>query len=78
VTTPLAELLERSVVQREWALKLVADLTDEQLAARPTPTAHSIGWTLWHVAPRGRQLPARPHRPIDLEGRRLRGEVGTS
>jgi hypothetical protein len=50
VTTPLAELLKRSLVQREWALKLVAGLTDAQLAARPTPTAHSIGWTLWHVA----------------------------
>jgi DinB family protein len=28
----------------------VADLTDAQLGARPTPTAHSIGWTLWHIA----------------------------
>ncbi|HLZ47322.1 MAG TPA: DinB family protein [Candidatus Limnocylindria bacterium] len=49
-TTPLAEIAKRSRVQREWALKLVADLNDEQLAWRPTPTAHSIGWTLWHVA----------------------------
>src|SRR4029077_20685706 len=28
----------------------VAELTDAQLGARPTPTAHSIGWALWPVA----------------------------
>ena len=49
-TTPLAELVRRSILQRELALKVVADLTDEQLSWRPAPTAHSIGWTLWHIA----------------------------
>lgn len=28
----------------------MSDLGDEQLAWRPSPTAHSIGWTLWHIA----------------------------
>ena len=43
-------LVTRSKLQREWALKLVADLTDEQLVWRPSPGAHSIAWTLWHIA----------------------------
>jgi len=29
---------------------VVGDLTDEQLAWRPTPVAHSIAFTLWHMA----------------------------
>jgi len=29
---------------------VVGDLTDEQLAWRPTPVAHSIALTLWHMA----------------------------
>lgn len=28
----------------------MGDLTDEQLAFRPTPKAHSIAYTLWHLA----------------------------
>lgn len=31
-------------------LKSVEDLTQDQLARRPTPTAHSIAFELWHVA----------------------------
>ncbi len=31
-------------------LKVVGDLSEEQLRWRPTPTAHSIAWTLWHIA----------------------------
>jgi len=50
MTTALTELVKRSCLQREWTLGLVADLSAEQLGWRPTPTAHSIGWTLWHVA----------------------------
>lgn len=50
MTTPLAELRARYALVREWTMKVVADLSDEQLAWRPTPTAHSIGWTLWHIA----------------------------
>ena len=49
-TTPLAAVTASAVRQREWALGLVDGLTDEQLAWRPSPTAHSIGWTLWHIA----------------------------
>ena len=47
---PLELLLFRSRQTRERALKLVEDLSDEQLAWRPGPTAHCIGWTLWHLA----------------------------
>lgn len=43
-------LLSRSKLQREWALQVVADLTDDQLGWRPSPAAHSIAWTLWHIA----------------------------
>lgn len=35
---------------RERALKLVDDLDDAQLGWRPSPGAHSIAWTLWHMA----------------------------
>jgi len=31
-------------------LKVVSDLSDEQLGAHSSPRAHSIGWTLWHIA----------------------------
>lgn len=47
---PLDLLLFRSRQTRERVLKLVDDLDDEQLAWRPTPRAHCLGWTLWHVA----------------------------
>jgi DinB family protein len=33
----------------ERALALVAELSDEQAAWRPTPGAHSIGFILWHL-----------------------------
>jgi uncharacterized damage-inducible protein DinB len=35
---------------RERALVVVADLDDAQLSWRPTPKAHSVGYTLWHLA----------------------------
>jgi hypothetical protein len=41
---------QRSKMTRELVLKVVADLSDEQLAWRPAPRAHSMGWTLWHIA----------------------------
>lgn len=31
-------------------MKVVADLSEEELAWRPSTTAHSIAWTLWHIA----------------------------
>ena len=31
-------------------LKVVEGLDDDSLAWRPLPRAHSLGWTLWHVA----------------------------
>ncbi len=35
---------------RERALRLVEDLDDAQLGWRPSPEAHNIAWTLWHMA----------------------------
>jgi uncharacterized damage-inducible protein DinB len=41
---------QRSKFTRELILKVVDGLSDEQLAWRPAPRAHSMGWTLWHIA----------------------------
>ena len=41
---------QRSKMTRELVLKVVDGLSDEQLAWRPTPRAHSMAWTLWHLA----------------------------
>ena len=38
---------------RQRALVVVTDLNDGQLAWRPSPKAHSIGYTLWHLARTG-------------------------
>jgi len=46
----LERLRVRGRQTRERALVVVHDLTDDQLAWRPTPKAHSIGFTLWHLA----------------------------
>jgi hypothetical protein len=46
----LAAVIARSHQARERVLKVVDDLDDAQLAWRPAPKAHSIGWILWHVA----------------------------
>ncbi len=40
----------RAKLVHQQILKLVDGLTDEQLAWRPLPRAHSLGWTLWHLA----------------------------
>jgi hypothetical protein len=41
---------ERSKMTRELVLKVVDGLSDDQLAWRPAPRAHSMGWTVWHIA----------------------------
>jgi hypothetical protein len=41
---------ERSRLTRQQVLKVVDALSDEQLAWRPSARAHSMGWTLWHIA----------------------------
>jgi hypothetical protein len=41
---------QRSKMTRELVLKVIDGLTDDQLAWRPAPRAHSMGWTLWHIA----------------------------
>ncbi len=40
----------RAKLIHQQILKVVDGLTDDQLAWRPVPRAHSLGWTLWHVA----------------------------
>lgn len=47
---PIDLVVQRSKLLRQFVLKLVDGLTDEQMSFRPAPTAHSIGWTLWHIA----------------------------
>lgn len=41
---------QRSKLTREQILTVVDGLSDDQFAWRPAPQAHSIGWTLWHIA----------------------------
>jgi hypothetical protein len=41
---------QRAKLVHQQILKVVDGLTDEQLAWRPVPRAHSLGWTLWHLA----------------------------
>jgi len=50
VRGPLEEIRFRGRQAHERVLRLVSELSDEQLRWRPSPQAHSIGWTLWHVA----------------------------
>ncbi len=40
----------KSRLTQERLRKVVEDLDDEQLAWRPSPKAHSVGFTLWHTA----------------------------
>lgn len=40
----------RAKLVHQQILKVVDGLTDDQLAWRPVPRAHSLGWTLWHLA----------------------------
>jgi DinB family protein len=46
----LNEIRAKARQAHERLLKIVDDLTDEQLAWRPAPKAHSIGFTFWHTA----------------------------
>ena len=49
--SPFIERLRvRGRQTRERALVVVTDLDDAQLSWRPSPKAHSIGYTLWHLA----------------------------
>ena len=41
---------QRSKMTRALVLKVVDGLSDDQLAWRPAPRAHSMGWTVWHIA----------------------------
>ena len=50
VSDPLDLLKAKARQARERILTIVGDLTDEQLVWRARPGAHSIGFTLWHVA----------------------------
>jgi hypothetical protein len=47
----LSEILKASYREsHETLLKMVADLTDTQMAWRPTATAHNIAFQAWHAA----------------------------
>jgi uncharacterized damage-inducible protein DinB len=67
----LNELIRaKSRQARARILAVVADLTDEQLAWRPSPRAHSIGFTLWHTARADDNVQA------DLTGAALEWDAG--
>ena len=46
----LAVLRAKSRQLHERLLRVIEDLDDAQIAWRPTPAAHSMGFTLWHTA----------------------------
>lgn len=50
VRGPLEEIRFRGGQAHERVIKVVGDLTDEQLRYRPAPKAHNIGFILWHLA----------------------------
>ena len=50
MTVALDLVRAKSSQARARILAVVNDLTDDQLAWRPTQRAHSIGFTLWHTA----------------------------
>lgn len=47
---PLDLIRHRAKLVHEQILKAVDGLDEGQLAWRPLPRAHSMGWTLWHLA----------------------------
>lgn len=51
MTVDMLELAkQRSKMTRQLVLKVIDGISDDQLAWRPAPRAHSMGWTLWHIA----------------------------
>jgi uncharacterized damage-inducible protein DinB len=50
VTAALELAKQRAHLAHEQILKVVDGLTDEQLAWQPSRRAHSLAWTLWHIA----------------------------
>lgn len=48
--TPAQVLVDAFDRIHQTGLAAVADLSDDQLAHRPTPDANSIAWLLWHLA----------------------------
>jgi hypothetical protein len=49
-STALDLIRARERLVHERLLAVVEDLSDEQIAWRPAPKAHSIGFALWHCA----------------------------
>ena len=51
MTVALLNLVKSRYAQsRERVLKMVNDMTDEHLSWKPTPTAHSVAFQVWHAA----------------------------
>ena len=70
MTVALDLVRAKSCQARARILSAANDLTDDQLAWRPSPGAHSIGFALWHTARADDNVQA------DLTGRPLEWEVG--
>src|SRR5574341_1194261 len=49
-TTLLQLVTARYAQSHQRLLKMVGDMTDEQLSWRPTPTAHAVAFQVWHAA----------------------------
>lgn len=51
MTAALLNLVKSRYMQsHERLLKMVNDMTDQQLTWKPTPTAHSVAFQVWHAA----------------------------
>jgi len=70
MSEPLDLVRGKSRQARARMLTVVGDLSDEQLQWRPSPRAHSIGFTLWHTARADDNVQA------DLTGKGLEWESG--
>lgn len=70
MTVALDLVRAKSSQARARILAIVSDLTDDQLAWRPTQRAHSIGFTLWHTARANDNVQA------DLTGHPLEWDAG--
>jgi uncharacterized damage-inducible protein DinB len=54
----------------EMLISVIEDLTDEQFAQRPSPTAPPIGWHFWHITRWADRLQASfPHSETSGESR---------
>jgi uncharacterized damage-inducible protein DinB len=64
MATSLDLAKQRAKRAHEFILKVVDGLSDDQLGRQPSPHAHPMAWTLWHIARCADQL------AVELSGTR--------